>query len=223
MIRAVFFDATGTLIHLPEGVGYHYQLVALRHGLELDAKQLDCDFKTAWRAMPQRKRIHGARPDDDKGCWRELVSRVVKDHRFDEFDLFFEDLYEYFTKPNVWQLYPDVRPVLDELSSSGYRLGIISNFDQRLRVILEQLRAIDYFEAIVLSSETGADKPDPAIFRAALNRLNVAPAEAVHAGDDPDHDWKGAAAAGLHVFQVERPHRTLRDLPTFLSSSAANA
>jgi len=70
----------------------------------------------------------------------------------------------------------------------------------------------NYFSYIFISSELGADKPDPAIFQRAVNVMHLDANEVVHVGDDPERDWKGAAAAGLSVFRLDRPKNSLRDL-----------
>jgi putative hydrolase of the HAD superfamily len=105
--------------------------------------------------------------------------------------------------------------VLDSLRSR-YQLAVISNFDGRLRMILEQLAISQFFSAVFLSSELGADKPDPEIYRRALKLGGVTPDEALHVGDDPVRDWQGAAAAGLPVFRLERPRNSLHDLQVVL-------
>ena len=71
---------------------------------------------------------------------------------------------------------------------------------------------------VIISSEVGIDKPDPAIFRIALAALDAQPAEAVHVGDDPKRDW-GAGAAGVQVFELRRPDNSLRDLIPWLETS----
>src|SRR5438093_5066894 len=138
MINAVFFDAAGTLIHLPKSVGWHYRLIALRHGLELHEQDLNAAFRVAWKAMPARPALRCARPDDDKGWWRELVGRVLDDFAvprgFDQ-GAYFEELYTHFAEPGVWALFPEVERVLAQLGGR-FRLGVISNFDRRLRTIL---------------------------------------------------------------------------------------
>src|SRR6476620_999015 len=58
----IFFDAAGTLIHLPKSVGYHYSFVAERIGLQLDAGALDRAFADCWKKMPRRPAIDGPRP-----------------------------------------------------------------------------------------------------------------------------------------------------------------
>ena len=76
MIKAIFFDAAGTLFYLTKTVGYHYALVGAEIGLKLDAKQLDRAFHAAWKQMPRRPTIDGPRENDDKGWWRKLVGHV---------------------------------------------------------------------------------------------------------------------------------------------------
>src|ERR1700756_4208161 len=76
-IKAIFFDAAGTLFYLTKTVGDHYALVGREVGLSLDAQNLDRGFHTAWKQMPQRGAIDGPRENDDKGWWRELVDLVL--------------------------------------------------------------------------------------------------------------------------------------------------
>jgi putative hydrolase of the HAD superfamily len=215
--RVIFFDAAGTLIHLPRSVGSHYAEVAAQFGARLDSAALDAAFRAAWRGMPDRPAQDGPRPDDDHGWWRELVQRVL-DRVLDPSqaagfpaDAYFETLYEHFAQPGVWELFDDVPRALSSLRARGVRLAVISNFDRRLLAIFRHLGIAGAFEQVILSSETGADKPDPRIFRIALEKMGVAPEDALHVGDDPRRDG-GASAVGLAVFHVDRPRRTLDDL-----------
>ena len=215
MIKAIFFDGAGTLIHLPKSVGHHYALVGKRVGLTLDAGALDRAFTVCWKQMPARPAIEGPREDDDKGWWRELVDHVIdqvapRTNELDR-DAFFEVAYSHFAEAGVWELYPDVIEVLAALRPR-FELAVISNFDGRLRMILEQLGLSQFFSHVFLSSELGADKPAPLIYQRALRLGGLAPNETLHVGDDPERDWKGATAAGLSIFRIERPHKSLRDL-----------
>ena len=214
-IKTIFFDAAGTLIHLPKSVGHHYAYVGERIGLRLDRAALDEAFAACWKEAPVRSAIDGPRDDDDKGWWRELVNRVLDQAAPGVADLdrdaFFEGVYSHFAEPGVWELYPEVNEVLEELHGR-FQLAVISNFDGRLRVILEHLVVSKFFSHVFLSSELGADKPDAEIYRRALRLSGAAPNETLHVGDDPDRDWKGATAAGLSIFRIERPRNSLRDL-----------
>src|SRR6266436_3256090 len=219
MIRAIFFDAAGTLFYLTKTVGHHYALVGSEVGLKLDTHELDRAFFVAWKQMPLRASIDGPREDDDKDWWRELVDLVLDQTvpslgELDR-DNFFEIAYEHFAEAGVWELYPEVVEVLEKLSPR-FQLAVISNFDGRLRMILEQLGVSKFFKHVFLSSELGADKPDPEIFRLALNVIRLQPNEVLHVGDDPQRDWKAGTAAGLSIFQLDRKKNSLRDLLALL-------
>ena len=61
-----------------------------------------------------------------------------------------------------------------------------------------------YLDFCLTSEEVGVEKPDPAIFVAALDRAGVKPGEAVHVGDQPRSDLVGARGAGLHAVLLDR-------------------
>lgn len=214
-LKLILFDAVGTLFHLTESVGQNYALVGKRLGLELNADALDRAFVRCWKQMPARTATGEPREDDDKGWWRELVDRVIQEvapaTRELDRDNFFEVAYEHFAEAGVWSLHPEVIEVLERLHPR-YRLGVVSNFDGRLRMILEQFGLSKYFSVVVISSEVGADKPDPFIYRRALELGGVSPNETLYVGDDPVRDWQGAEAAGLPVFKLERPRNSLREI-----------
>jgi putative hydrolase of the HAD superfamily len=222
MIKAIFFDAVGTLFHLTKTVGDHYAYVGRQVGLHLDARKLERAFHAVGTQMPQRPAIDGPREDDDKDWWHEIVDLVLAQvapslSEFDR-DNFFEIAYEYFAEPGVWELYWEVPGVLEQLQPR-FQLAVISNFDGRLRFVLEHLGISKFFTHIFISSEIGADKPDPEIFRRALKLIDLKPNEVLHVGDDPERDWKAASAAGLSVFRLDRPNNSLRDLVAALTTN----
>ena len=225
-IRVIFFDAAGTLIGLPKGVAFHYCEVARRHGLHVPSELMNKVFRETWREMPVPTTTRVRRQDDDKGWWRRFVQRVLvkcnlpEDVKFDP-DTLFEELYIEFARPGVWALFPEARAVLARLASE-FELGIISNFDGRLRVVLSELGVAPLFRHVVISSEVGADKPDPWIFQEALRLAGVRASEALHVGDEPASDWEGAARAGLKVFRLKRPEMTLNELVESLGSGSAD-
>jgi putative hydrolase of the HAD superfamily len=215
VIRAILFDAAGTLFYLTKTVGDHYAYVGREVGLDLEGQQLERAFHAAWQQMPRRLAIERPRENDDKEWWRELVDRAFDQvapslSEFDR-DNFFEVAYEHFAEPGVWELYPEVPEVLEQLRPP-FELAVISNFDGRLRLILQHLGISKYFAHVFISSELGADKPDPEIFRRSLKIMHLDADEVIHVGDDPERDWKAAATAGLLVFRLDRPRNSLSDL-----------
>lgn len=212
MTRAIFFDAAGTLFHLPRGVGWHYRDVALRHGATLDEAELNRAFHRAWKEADPPAATPGARSDEGRGWWRAIVARVLDEcSGATELsrDAYFSELWIEFTRPGVWQLYPETLDVLAALKGR-VRLGIVSNFDSRLRAILSHLGIAEYFDDVVISTEVGADKPSPKIFAEALLRFEIGANDALHVGDEPEADWRGAERAGMRVFRLQRPDNSLR-------------
>ena len=216
MIRVIFFDAAGTLFHLPRGAGWHYAEVARRHGAEVPAEKLESAFRAAWKKASAPPETRVPRPDDDRGWWRALAAQAFAACGAEEVVArCFGDLWEEFAKPGVWELFPEVAAVLADLAGR-YRLGVISNFDSRLHRILQALGIARHFEQITVSSEVGAEKPSSHIYRVALEKFGVAPGEALHVGDEEEADWRGAEQAGLRAFELRRPGNSLREVAGWL-------
>jgi len=209
----------GTLFYLTHSVGHHYGLVAHEVGLQLDASKLDRAFVGAWNSMPRREAINGPRENDDKDWWRSLVDKVLDEMapKLSELDRdnFFEIAYEHFAEAGVWELFPETVDVLENLQPR-FQLAVVSNFDGRLRMILEHLGISKFFPNVFISSELGADKPDPEIFCRALEFVGLKPKDVLHVGDDPERDWNAATRAGLSIFKLERGKNSLRDLLSIL-------
>lgn len=218
-VKAVFFDAAGTLIHLRESVGDSYARLAQRHGVEAAPEQLEAAFRQAWKTHPQPQH-HGIPPEDgDRGWWADLVDACFADALgtklpAEVMNPLFEDLYSWFARPEAWQTYPEVKPVLEQLRDRS-RLFVLSNFDARLKSILDGLGLLPLFESVVISSEVGHSKPHPGIFIHAARLAGLEPGECLHAGDELEADLKGAQQAGFQACLIKRPDT---DLGTLLSS-----
>ncbi|MCX6922501.1 MAG: HAD-IA family hydrolase [Verrucomicrobia bacterium] len=219
-IRAVTFDVGGTLIEVWPSVGHVYAEVAARHGIiDLSAKVLERRFAAAWRGA--KKFSHS------RSGWARLVDatfRGLTDRPPSR--TFFPELYARFTSPNVWHVFEDVVPTLDALAARGVKLGVISNWDERLRPLLEELKLADYFQAIVVSREVGASKPSRAIFKQAIRMLGLPPADILHVGDSLSMDVQGARDSGLSAVLLDRTAgvataRQIRSLRELCRSSGA--
>ena len=104
----------------------------------------------------------------------------------------------------VFSVYDDVAPCLDRLTDGGFRLAVISNWDNSLHRALRSFGLSDYFEVVIASLEEGVEKPDPALFHIALERLGVGPGEAAHVGDNPIDDLQGARNVGMRGLLIDR-------------------
>lgn len=207
-IKAVFFDAAGTLIKPARSVGESYAAIAAKHGKEVSSTNITERFRTCFDAAP-RLAFPGATEDTvaalERDWWKSLVAQVFQPWSpFVRFEEYFAELFAYFASPNAWTLYPEVLETLTSLNERGLILDVISNFDSRLVRILDGLGAGAQFENIFVSSRVGYAKPDRRIFNAALSYHGLAPAQALHVGDSEINDLSGANQAGLKGILVER-------------------
>jgi len=197
-IQAVTFDLGNTLIEPWPSVGHVYAEVAAAHGCgSFPPEELERRFRAAFH------RFGGL--VNTKSEWSSIVDETFAGLSPEPpSKSFFPELYERFATAGAWRLFGDVLPTLAALRKRGVKLGVISNWDDRLRPLLRSLGIENQFDIIVVSCEVGASKPAPTIFAAAANRLGV-PAHAIlHVGDDFEMDVRGARAAGLGAAQVDR-------------------
>ncbi len=103
-----------------------------------------------------------------------------------------------------WLPFPHVKGALDELSRRNIRMGVITNWDRTARGILEGSGLDRYFEQVVVSSEEGCEKPDPAIFQLALRKARVSPSDSLYVGDNYYVDAVGARRVGMRCLIVNR-------------------
>jgi putative hydrolase of the HAD superfamily len=196
-IRAVTLDVGGTLIAPWPSVGHVYAEVASRHGLQLSPEDLNRQFAAAWRA--KRNFSH------TQAGWSGLVDQTFAGLvETPPSRSFFPELYQEFSSAKAWRIYDDVLPFLEQMRRRGLKLGAISNWDERLRPLLKELRLDAWFDAIVISVEVGRPKPDPAIFQRAAEQLQTDPASILHLGDSRVEDFEAARAAGFQSLMVRR-------------------
>lgn len=208
-MKAVFFDAAGTLISVRESVGETYARLASAHGVAVGADAAGHAFRAAWKSLPQPQHHGKPAADDERGWWRELVRRcfagaVGTELPSERLDPLFRDLYAHYAKPDAWSVFPDVVPALSALHRK-HRLFVLSNFDKRLRRILDGHELSPFFESLIISSEVGASKPDALIFSSAASIAGLEPCDCIHIGDDEQFDLAGARAAGFTAHLVRRP------------------
>lgn len=106
---------------------------------------------------------------------------------------------------NRWQRHipinPQTRPLLETLRANGIRIGIISNFQHapHVRKVLRRNGLIPLLDAIIISGEVHAKKPDPKIFKIALEQLGTTAEKTLFVGDDPKRDIFGANSVGMQT------------------------
>ncbi len=217
-VDAVFFDAGQTLVYVYPSVGAVYAQLAQAYGVEADPEKLQDAFRAEWRRLAEMRPKEPPFASDftseqvERAWWRNMVAKVFAVHPGVEvfggqFDAFFDDVFRYFATTEAWRVYEDVTPTLARLRRAGIPCAVVSNWDSRLPILLERLGLLHYFAFIVTSAEIGCAKPDPRIFVAALDRLNVAPERTLHIGDSAVDDAAGAHGAGLYPMLIDRERR----------------
>jgi putative hydrolase of the HAD superfamily len=200
-ITAVTFDVGGTLIEPWPSVGHVYAEVAAQWGITGVAPEaLNRGFAAAWLVR---------RPfDHSPAAWQRLVNRTFAAAGAERpSDACFGAIYRRFAERSAWRVFDDAQPALEALTARGLRLGIISNWDERLRPLLASLGLAEHFRASIISCEAGHVKPDPEIFVRAATELDCEPAALVHVGDSVLEDAEGARAAGMRAVLIDRSGR----------------
>jgi putative hydrolase of the HAD superfamily len=197
-IQAITFDVGGTLIEPWPSVGHVYAKVAARHGFPgLSPTLLNRRFARAWQSL---KNFNHRRSE-----WSELVDETFRGLAEPlPSQAFFPHLYDAFAKPSAWRIFDDVLPALQKLRAAGITLGVISNWDERLRPLLRRLGLAKFFHAVVVSCDVGHSKPSPLIFREAARALQLPPEAILHVGDSFAMDVRGARAAGFLALHLHR-------------------
>lgn len=206
--RALLLDAMGTLIGLQEPVGHTYARLAGEHGMAVTAAAVEPAFAQAYRSAPPLA-FPGLRGEALRAAeldwWSARVhSCLLAATGTAPPPALAADLFAHYAQAAAWRVYPDVEPQLRRWRQRGLALAVVSNFDSRLPPLLKALGLADWLDAVVVSSEAGAAKPQPQLFQLALDQLGVSAAEAWHVGDSSE-DVVGAAAAGVACLLVRRP------------------
>jgi putative hydrolase of the HAD superfamily len=198
--KAVLFDAGNTLIWLD----HPYIVKTLReHGVETSMEGLmaaEYDTKLLFDQLARASDLdENAR---GKLFFAEIFRRVgLEDSAFPALA---QRMFARHAEKNLWgNLRERTAETLDELKRRGYRLGVISNADGRIDPLLESVGLREHFEIVIDSGLVGIDKPDPRIFQLALERMGVAPEEAVYVGDIYEIDVRGARAAGMRAILID--------------------
>lgn len=209
--KVIYLDAFGTLFGVRGSVGELYSQLARTAGVTTNSQAVNRAFYQSFAAAERLAFPNvdpAAIPELEYRWWRAIVAetfeRVGALNKFADFETFYSGLYGYFETSDPWQVYADTLPSLERWQSMGIELGVISNFDSRLHRVLSVLEIDRYFQSVTISTEVGAAKPSPEIFRAALAKHSCLPQQAWHVGDSEAEDYAGARAIGMRAVLVAR-------------------
>jgi len=214
-IRAIVFDAGGTLIYPVDPIGETYAHFACRHRVKLPVQATTDAFHLAMKSSSPRAKGTIPSNGDDRVWWKQVVRRSLPEQAFADkalFDAFFEEVYLHYAKPEAWGIYPEVFEVFEALRDRDIDLVVLSNWDNRLHSVLDGSGLGEFFSRRFISAELGWEKPDSSIYRHVADVLKVQPHSLLSVGDDPRNDVEAPRKAGWQAIQIERPKRDLWDI-----------
>ena len=202
-IRAVFIDAGNTLFTERRSRASIYATVARSFGGETNESDAADSMGHAFAEMPTAQ--DGAFRYST-GWFEAFNHRVLRELGVSEvrWEKAHLELLQRFESPKTYKLFKEVPTVVEKLSNLGVTVGVVSNWSERLPVLREGLGIRDCFDFIVTSAEMKSEKPERNIFERALFRAGVPGEEALHVGDHPERDVRGACEAGLRAALLDR-------------------
>ena len=189
---AILFDAGGTLI-LQDAVE-----MGRRLGISIDPSRA---HRAHYQAMAEYSDLRLAGEDVDWDWWLERYFTILE---IADPHLAGERLERGY---GLWNhALAGAGSAIERMRDSGVRVAVVSNSDGSVRGSLETAGLLHLFEFVIDSHEAGFSKPDPRIFRAALDLMGLEPSDAWYVGDSVFHDVNGARAAGLSTALLVDPY-----------------
>ncbi len=199
----------GTLIEARPSAPEVYARVLARWGPTVEAEKVAPVFRAVWAELTELhppgldryQHLKGGEQEWWGGFLRRVLARLGHPAPWRPV---LAELYQAFSEPSLWFVFPEVRRVLDGLHARGVPMAVVSNWDSRLPELLDRLQLTPYFASVHVSALEGVEKPAAEIFLRAAARLGVAPGACLHAGDSPLDDYRGAESAGMRAVLVDR-------------------
>ncbi|KAM7358866.1 rhythmically expressed gene 2 [Cochliomyia hominivorax] len=225
-LRLITFDVTNTLLKFRTSPGKQYGEIGALFGVLCDNDDLAKSFKSNWHKMNRLYPNFGKTSAlmDWQQWWRELISHTfdecgakIPDEKIDSFTNHLLDLYK---SSSCWEHcngsvdllnYLRMQQQLGIKESSNrqppFVMGVISNFDPRLTVLLKNLKIDHYFDFILNSYDCKVEKPNKEFFEKAFKMADMKdlkPDQCLHIGDGPTTDYMGARACGWNAALVHK-------------------
>ncbi len=202
-IRAIAFDAVGTLIFPNPGAAVVYAETAVRHGIAANLAEIAPTLWRQFRAEEVADRAANWVTSElrEERRWRDIVFAALPGAT----EELFRELYFHFAQPSAWSVPPEAAAALAELHRRGFRLGMASNYDSRLSSVVNGTPALaPVRDRLVISSLVGVRKPGLRFFTDGVLPVMAVPAdEILFVGDDHENDYRGATAAGMRAVLLD--------------------
>jgi len=214
-VRAVFFDVGFTLLAPHPSVPEVVMNVCARRGVVLERACLDAQLPQAEALFAQLTHTDLHIWGDERaiaGIWRTYFTELLRPCLIaageDVLRACADDAQRAFDEASAYALYPDVHATLAALKARELTLGVISDWGVNLAMILRHHDLTQYFDFAVISAALRRAKPDPELFRTALQRADAIPDYAIHVGDSYVRDVLGARSVGVTGVMIDRTSLT---------------
>lgn len=218
-ITTVFVDLYQTLAYLHPSREHRQSQALKEFGVQVDEIALRRAYLAADRYYSEvnaETPVYRRTSTERQEIYRRYQELLLEVTGLGQIAHLAESIYRrYWQMERELRLYPDVLPTLAQLRESGYALGMITNVSADPTEDLERLGLAGRLDVVVASCVVGFEKPDPRIFRLAMEALRVEPSRAVHVGDQLLADAQGATSVGIRGILLDRydlqrgqhPHR----------------
>lgn len=190
-IQAVIFDMYETLVTQFESQLYYGTQIAQDLGLHPEK------FLPGWRATEEARAT-------GKLTFEEVIEKLLREHGLYTPERFQKVVDKRFAiQADCFQhLHPGILPMLWALKEQGIRIGLITNcFSEEAKLIRES-GLFPLFDAPCLSWEMGGRKPNPAIYRACLEKLGIPAEHCLYVGDGGSQELETARSLGMQAVQA---------------------
>lgn len=195
VIRTVFLDAGGVLV-FPNWTRVRDALA--RQGVQVSAEALAAADPHARHTLDRGGTINATNDAGRGWLYFNLVLTAADVPLSQATDAALRELHEYHRTTNLWEFVPPgVVPALRALRAANHTIVVVSNANGTLRAKFDRLGLTEHTDVVLDSCEFGVEKPDPALFRIALEKSGAEAETTVHVGDLYHVDVVGARAAGL--------------------------
>lgn len=213
----IVFDSTGTLMRPdPEAaVVYHEFMVgAIGDSAAVSSGELKLRLREAMRHhFSAESAADPTNEERERKRWRDIVDMSMPELDSGTIDEFFSDLWTYFGDPKAWAIYDEVLSLVDHLRASGYRIAVASNFDLRLKRVIEGFPLRERVDQLLISSQVGWSKPNVEFYVQAGRILQLdSPKSALMIGDTKPGDVDAPIKVGWDALHL------VRDRPDALTS-----
>lgn len=199
-VTHLFFDAGNTLVYVNMGVVSH---ALAQRGHYLTPEEL-------WRGEHRARRVvddaEVVSKSSDATRWELYFRTILAECGVEAEELIgpvLGELRRYHGERNLWEVVPPEVPLALERLRRRYRLAVVSNSNGTVRDKLWRVGLAPFFDVIVDSQEERVEKPDPRIFRIAMERARARPDGSLHVGDFYHIDVVGARAAGMQAVLLD--------------------